>query len=345
MSRSRAGRRTTARYIAISACALVLGLVVASSGMLAADEVTTVTPGDVDRGESVYGMYCATCHGELGDGTGPTAHRYPDFPPRDFTSGNYKFRSTVSGNLPLSEDLARTVRRGIPGTSMPAWAGVLGEQRIADVVAYIRTFSDLFDDFDEYPPEVVAIPESAPAASDDRLHRGRQIYLMQRCWPCPGVDGAASGPQAAELTDEDGQPVVPWDLTSGLFRGGDSPVDLYRTLATGLDGTPMPAYLHPFMLFRPTESAFDQLLTELIDYSGGDLDEQELDALRAFTQTLPTAAEASGYDEAAQAQQISDWHWDMTLYVDSLSRAGSFGRRLAGVDPVPPLFGAGSATQ
>ncbi|MCA9772223.1 MAG: cytochrome c, partial [Myxococcales bacterium] len=30
--------------------------------------------------------------------------------------------------------------------------------------------------------------------------------------------------------------------TSGVFRGGPADTDLYRTLTTGLDGTPMPAY-------------------------------------------------------------------------------------------------------
>ncbi len=297
--------------------------------------------GDATRGESVYGRYCATCHGLLGDGQGPTAHRYSRFRPRDFTTANFKFRSTVSGNLPLMSDLERTVRRGIPGTSMPPFAGVLGERRIADAVAYLRTFSDYWDDYEEYPPEVASLPTEQPEATDEALYRGRQIYLMQRCWTCHGVDGAASGPQADVLTDDTGEPVVPWNLTSGLFRGGDTATDMYRTLATGLDGTPMPAYLHPVVLSRPDEVAWQQLYDELTTYSGGEFEDNELEALREFAEGLPTLEEAAAMDPAEQAEQTRRWHWDLVLYTDSLSRAGSLGRRLAGLDPVPPLFGPG----
>jgi hypothetical protein len=34
---------------------------------------------------------------------------------------------------------------------------------------------------------------------------------------------------------------VPRDFREGLYRGGSSPEQLYRRIAAGIDGTPMPA--------------------------------------------------------------------------------------------------------
>ena len=43
--------------------------------------------------------------------------------------------------------------------------------------------------------------------------------------------------------DETGLPIAPADLRlPANFKGGAEPADVYRTLVTGLDGTPMPSY-------------------------------------------------------------------------------------------------------
>ena len=36
------------------------------------------------------------------------------------------------------------------------------------------------------------------------------------------------------------------DLTSGMFHGGDRPVDIYRRIYSGINGTPMPAFNKTF---------------------------------------------------------------------------------------------------
>src|SRR3989304_2929118 len=50
-------------------------------------------PGDAAKGKGIYDKRCTWCHGADGDGAGAAK----DFllpPPRDFTSGNYKVRSS-----------------------------------------------------------------------------------------------------------------------------------------------------------------------------------------------------------------------------------------------------------
>ncbi|MFQ5685008.1 MAG: hypothetical protein ACE5HC_17285 [Candidatus Binatia bacterium] len=42
--------------------------------------------------------------------------------------------------------------------------------------------------------------------------------------------------------DDRGRPIRPWDLTKGVYKSGQQPEDLLRTLLTGLAGTPMPSF-------------------------------------------------------------------------------------------------------
>ena len=72
------------------------------------------------EGKRVYDRACGSCHGRSGDGKGPAA-KYLNPPARDFTMGEYKFRSTPSGTIPTDDDIARTIIEGVNGTSMPAW--------------------------------------------------------------------------------------------------------------------------------------------------------------------------------------------------------------------------------
>ncbi|MDC4225893.1 MAG: c-type cytochrome [Candidatus Manganitrophus sp.] len=73
-------------------------------------------------GKRVYARRCVGCHGEKGDGNGPSARFFVP-KPRDFTRGIFKFRSTggEENTLPLDADLYRTVTHGLWGTAMPAW--------------------------------------------------------------------------------------------------------------------------------------------------------------------------------------------------------------------------------
>lgn len=73
----------------------------------------------LDEGKALFQRFCAHCHGPRGKGDGP-ASRYLYPRPRDLSLGVFKFHSTQPGALPTEEDIARTVKRGIPGSPMPA---------------------------------------------------------------------------------------------------------------------------------------------------------------------------------------------------------------------------------
>jgi mono/diheme cytochrome c family protein len=194
--------------------------------------------GRAKSGKALYQRYCIFCHGAQGDGRGESAP-YLNPKPRDFTKAVFKCRSTPSGSLPLDSDLYETISRGIHASGMPSWAPLLRQER-ADLVAYIKTFSSAFQE--EKPGTPVPIPPEPPS-SPESVKRGAGLFETMGCSQCHGKDGRGHGPSAASLTDSKGDPITPFDFTSGSrFKCGESDQEMFRDLTTGLDGTPMPSF-------------------------------------------------------------------------------------------------------
>lgn len=194
--------------------------------------------GNARHGKALYQRYCIFCHGPYGDGRGESAP-YLDPKPRDFTKAVFKCRSTPSGSLPLDSDLYDTISRGVHASGMPSWKPLLKQERV-DLIAYIKSFSSAFQEEKPAAPVVIS-PE--PASSPESIARGAQLFQSMNCWSCHGKDGRGHGPSAAALTDSSGNPITPFDFTSGShFKCGSTDRDMFRDLMTGLDGTPMPSF-------------------------------------------------------------------------------------------------------
>jgi cytochrome c oxidase cbb3-type subunit 2 len=199
-------------------------------------------PPPVDRGlralgAEVYRLRCTPCHGVNGNGRGPHAPRL-GVPPRDFTTGVYELRSTPSGSLPTDEDLFRSVSRGLHGSAMIPW-GWLGEPERWAVVEHVKSFSPRF--LEEQRGDVVT-PPPPPPETPELARRGAAAYLRAGCQSCHGPSGAGDGPSVPTLRRDGGHPIRPRPFSDDLFLRGSSLPELWLTLATGLDGTPMPSY-------------------------------------------------------------------------------------------------------
>ena len=209
--------------------------------------------GDVLLGKEIYNARCVECHGRDGKGDGPAAPILNPRP-RDFTAGKFKFRSTETGSIPLDADLLRTIENGLHNTAMPAWKGPLGNDSVAAVLTYIKTFSPRFQQ--ETPKPVaagIAVPTS-PAS----IESGRVVYESLQCAGCHGTDGAGKDAVASGLTDDWGFNTTATNLTEPwTFRTGASASDIYARLRTGLDGSPMPSF---------KGSATDRQMWDLANY-------------------------------------------------------------------------------
>jgi cytochrome c oxidase cbb3-type subunit I/II len=203
-------------------------------------------------GKEVYERRCIGCHGVNGDGNGPAATFLYRQRPRNFTLGVFKFRSTKEP-LPTDGDLLRTITRGVRGTAMPAWYELPLTDRLA-VIQYIKyeLTVDRSDPkkpyayFVEEPPGPPLYIGKPPAPSEALVTHGKEVWQQAKCWECHGNSGKGDGDKAAGLKDDFGFPIRPADLTSGQFKSGPAVEDIFRTLSTGLSGTPMPSFRDSF---------------------------------------------------------------------------------------------------
>ena len=123
--------------------------------------------------------------------------------------------------------------------------------------------------------KLVTYDGEIPAVTQDLLDRGKELFNNPNkgnCMSCHGESGRGDGVAAWEpmkddegnpLLDDEGEPlknqwtglpmvqpvykddwghpIVPRDLTRGVFRFGRRPIDIYRRIYSGINGTPMPA--------------------------------------------------------------------------------------------------------
>jgi mono/diheme cytochrome c family protein len=119
-----------ARFASLAALAVLL----APTNALAAD---------AEKAKGLYTANCASCHGETGKGDGAVAPAIPPPPPRDFTVGDFVYDADEDGTIGTDADLKALIAKGAGAFGgnmmMAAWAGMLSDEDIDNLVAYIRT--------------------------------------------------------------------------------------------------------------------------------------------------------------------------------------------------------------
>lgn len=212
----------------VAACLMGLAFAGIGHSAAAAGEMTS-------RGAALYMEHCSNCHGSEGDGRGPLSIYYTPRP-RNFQLGSFKLRSTDIGDYPSAQDVMVTITHGIEGSygaSMPAFDHLPDRDRWA-LVEVVRVLAEI----PEFPDPMPVPPHPGRADPD----RGAALFAEHTCSGCHGVTGDGQGELAGELTDSEGHHIQPADLTSGQFKGGSTPEDLWRRIYTGLEGTPMPSF-------------------------------------------------------------------------------------------------------
>jgi len=233
-----------------------------------------VDPHELKRGEAVYVKNCQQCHGVSGDGNGPAA-AYLVPRPRDYRRGIFKFTSTPYGARPRREDLLRTVTRGIAGTSMPSFRR-MPKHDLDAVVDYVlalthrgeleqllaahaasegelteestQEFVDVVNErWKSAEGDVVEPATKMPPITPESIAAGAAIFQKRECFKCHGRDGRGGLAGGTEVgQDSWGHKAAAADLTSGMLHGGQKPIDVYRRIYAGINGTPMPAFKDAF---------------------------------------------------------------------------------------------------
>lgn len=93
------------------------------------------TPENIAAGQAFFDLNCATCHGKEGDGTGLRAAALTDAKPRMLTNLDW---------LHSRDDLRllRSIKFGVPGTSMTPWGDLTNAKQRLDLVVFIRSLTE-----------------------------------------------------------------------------------------------------------------------------------------------------------------------------------------------------------
>jgi mono/diheme cytochrome c family protein len=204
----------------------------------------------VDRGKVIYKEYCSQCHGATGHGDGPAAS---GLEPKPAIHANMAF-----DKLPM-EYLYNVVNHGGrsvgKSTSMPYWNLTIGQQGVADVIAYLKaTFKG--------GTEVAAAPaaggpsgvcpqprktQQAPGeflektnplpASAEQVQAGKKLFQETAkplaCMNCHGTKGDGNGPAGTGLMPQ------PRNFTCGATMKDIPDGQLFWIIKNGSPGTGM----------------------------------------------------------------------------------------------------------
>ncbi len=196
------------------------------------------TSDSIAAGKKIYEKKCYYCHGIKGDGNGSDAPRL-DPKPRNFTRNEYKIRSTALGELPTDDDLFRIISSGVEGSAMPFWNSLSFEQRW-QVIHYIKTFNKKFKENDSRKEVSTG---AGNASTPESIERGKKLFKEAKCFLCHGEDGKADGPITTTLKGKWDIPFKARNLSqSWMYKGGNASEDIFRTITSGINETPMGSY-------------------------------------------------------------------------------------------------------
>lgn len=218
---------------AFGACALLVTAV-----MLFASPSPSFAAGNAENGKKIFEKRCWWCHGKKGEADGPAA-KFLIPPPRDFTMGLFKFKtSPAKVEIARDEDMYNMITDGMPGTGMPSWKTLLSDQDRWDVVAYIKTLTDLFKG--QSNPPALDLSKKV-ASSKESIEKGAKAFEAAKCFECHGPRG--TGNLMKKLKEDNGARVWPRNFTKAwTFRAGHTPEAIFARVTNGIPGTPMTSF-------------------------------------------------------------------------------------------------------
>lgn len=184
-------------------------------------------------GRAIYVRDCADCHGLSGQGDGPSAADLPR-PPRDFSLGVMKYKSSAATTLPWNSDLQTYLQRPLDARPEDGCKGHISgssdvtvytnylltrytlERSVASALNLLTAFTQS-ENAVEQEAQVLQVLQLAITAIGEQMHqsdnepsqpklldgnaeRGRDLFTSAKaaCATCHGHDGAGKGPQTWE---------------------------------------------------------------------------------------------------------------------------------------------------
>jgi mono/diheme cytochrome c family protein len=135
-----------------------------------------------------------------------------------------------------------------------------------------ENYSDVMAKWRGAPENLITFADELPEPTAERIEHGRTLFMTPgekggaNCVSCHGTDGRGGGVSVWEpgkegveyAKDDWGHEIQPRDLTRGVYRFGRRPIDLYRRVYAGINGTPMPEHIGMTI----TENGAQRTMTE-----------------------------------------------------------------------------------
>lgn len=208
---------------------------------------------DAGRGKTIYREYCMQCHGATGEGDGPAASGLEPKPAvhakmaMDQIPLDYLYNVVYYGGRAVGKS-----------NYMPYWGLTIGEQGVADVIAYMqKTFKGEEETaqakagggpLGECPqdrktkkaPMNIHGKKNPLPASKSNIQAGEDLYLKKAkplaCAQCHGKQGDGKGPLGAGLKP------APRNFTCGSQMNDIPDGQLFWIIQNGSPGTGMMAF-------------------------------------------------------------------------------------------------------
>lgn len=229
----------------------------------------------------LYRLECLHCHGNEGGGNGPTAPFLNPLPRDyrngvfKFTAVKDKARPRRADlyNI-LDQGATGTAMPSFRRFSPAQIEGLVDYVRLLSIRGEVerlltlavqdeepitpalaeQTYADVWEKWLTAGEKFFAYDGEIPAPTAEMLERGRELFndaARGNCASCHDERGTGQGASAftvneagervSAYNDDWGHPIVPRNLARGIYRGGNRPIDIYRRIYAGINGTPMPA--------------------------------------------------------------------------------------------------------
>ena len=132
----------------------------------------------IDRGRQIYKEYCMQCHGATGRGDGPAASELES---KAGHAREHGVRETAAGLcVQLNLYGGRSVGKS---PAMPYWGLTIGQQGVADVMAYLNvTFNGVPEMAGAASSSVCVQPRKTVAAPAEYLQTNNPLPTTRRPW-------------------------------------------------------------------------------------------------------------------------------------------------------------------
>lgn len=137
------------------------------------------------------------------------------------------------------------------------------EDEDIDFLEFVDALDSARESWNEANNEIVVPLTATSEFNEENVTAGRKLFLSQGCSSCHGINGKGQiewldpeflakqeslpeGEREKINYDAWKEPAPAADLTARMLHGGRRPLDVYRRIYTGINGTPMPAFANAF---------------------------------------------------------------------------------------------------